>query len=64
MNDLHDMLYKGNQGLVERSSRKLTKLLNEREKNWNDIQKKKAQERIESKLKKALHTIRTIPENV
>ena len=61
MNDLHDMLYKGNQGLVERSSRKLTKLLNEREKNWNDIQKKKAQERIESKLKKALHTI---PENV
>ena len=50
------MLYKGNQGIVERSSRKLTMLLDEREKRWNDTQKKKAQQRIESKLSKALHT--------
>ena len=50
------MLYMGNQGIVEQSSRKLTKLLDEREKRWNDAQKEKAEERIESKLSQALRT--------
>ena len=53
-NDL--MLYKGNQGLVEPSSKKLTKLLSEREKSWNDSQKRKAEDRIAEKLSKALNS--------
>ena len=50
------MLYKGNQGLVEPSSKKLTKLLSEREKSWNDSQKRKAEDRIAEKLSKALNS--------
>ena len=52
-NDL--MLYKGNQGLVEPSSKKLTKLLSEK-KSWNDSQKRKAEDMIAEKLSKALNS--------
>ena len=54
-NDLM-LLYKCNQGLVEPSSKKLTKLLSEREKLWNESLKHKAEETIAEKLSKALNS--------
>ena len=47
-------LYKGKQNLVDPLSRKVTKMLEEREKNWNAAQKIKFKERIELKLKAAI----------
>ena len=49
-NDL--MLHKGLQEKVDDKLRKITKLLNEREK-WNEIQKEKMVKRIDEKLQKA-----------
>lgn len=45
------MLYKCTQGMVDPSTKLVTKLLEEREAMWTDIQKKKMAERIEEKLK-------------
>ena len=45
------MLYKCTQGMVDPSTKLVTKLLEEREVMWTDIQKKKMAERIEEKLK-------------
>ena len=50
------MLYKGEQGIVEPSSKKLTKLLNKRENCWNEHQLGLAKIRIEQKLAKAVRT--------
>lgn len=50
------VLYKSKVSEVEKSSKKLTRLLCEREKIWNEVQKGKVKERIEAKLKKSLRS--------
>ena len=47
------MLYKGTQGTVDVSTKLVTKLLEKREAEWNDLQKIKMVEKVKEKLKKA-----------
>ena len=47
------MLYKGTQGTVDVSTKLVTKLLEKREAEWNDLQKIKMVERVKEKHKKA-----------
>ena len=47
------LLHKGNQNTVDQIVKKISKLLGEREIKWNEIQKKKLEEKVKLKLKQA-----------